>query len=240
MKYASVCSGVEAASLAWIPLGWKAMWFSEIEPFPCAVLKERFSSVPNLGDMTKIKVENIENGKRFTGSNGANVFVPGGIDLLVGGTPCQDASLAGKRAGLIEGSRSKLAFDFTRIAYESRTKYIVWENVPGCLYIHDGNDFAAFLSSFAGWNVTVPGGGWRNSGIVKNATEGNFGLAYRVLDAQYVRVERFPRAVPQRRRRVFLVGCFGNWERAAEILFESEGLSWNNPPLRIKGKTITG
>lgn len=98
MKYASVCSGVEAASLAWMPLGWEAAWFSEIEPFPCAVLKERFPNVPNLGDMTKIKVENLENGdQRFTNGTGTDVFVPGGVDLLVGGTPCQSFSVAGKR-----------------------------------------------------------------------------------------------------------------------------------------------
>ena len=88
-KYASVCSGVEAATLAWQSLGWEAAWFSEIEPFPCEVLKQRFPNVPNLGDMTKIKVENIENGnQKFTGENGANVLVSGGVDLLVGGTPC--------------------------------------------------------------------------------------------------------------------------------------------------------
>ena len=88
-KYASVCSGVEAATLAWQSLGWEAAWFSEIEPFPCEVLRQRFPNVPNLGDMTKIKVENIENGnQKFTGENGTNVVVSGGVDLLVGGTPC--------------------------------------------------------------------------------------------------------------------------------------------------------
>jgi DNA (cytosine-5)-methyltransferase 1 len=100
MKYASVCSGVEAASLAWMPLGWEAAWFSEIEPFPCAVLKERFPNVPNLGDMTKIKIENLQNGdQKFYGENGTDVIVPGGVDLLVGGTPCQGFSVAGKKGG---------------------------------------------------------------------------------------------------------------------------------------------
>ena len=84
MKYASVCSGVEAASLAWMPLGWRAKFYAEVEPFPCAVLKERFPNVPNLGDMTKIEVENLDNGdQRFTGGNGATVVVRGGVDLLV-------------------------------------------------------------------------------------------------------------------------------------------------------------
>lgn len=89
MKYASVCSGVEAASLAWMPLGWQAAWFSEIEPFSCAVLKERYPNVPNLGDMTKIRVENLQNGdQKYYGADGTNVIVSGGVDLLVGGTPC--------------------------------------------------------------------------------------------------------------------------------------------------------
>ena len=240
MKYASVCSGVEAASLAWRPLGWEAAWFSEIEPFPCAVLAERFPGVPNLGDMTKIKIENTENGTKFSNANGTDVFVPGGIELLVGGTPCQDASVAGKRAGLVEGSRSRLAFDFTRIAYESRARFIVWENVPGCFSLNGGRDFAAFLSSLAGWDVAVPAGGWKSGGIVRNATPGNYGLAYRVLDAQYVRVDGFSYAVPQRRRRVFVVGCLGALERAAEILFDGEGVSWDSPPCRGKRKDFAG
>lgn len=239
MKYASVCSGVEAATLAWMPLGWEAAWFSEIEPFPCAVLKERFPNVQNLGDMTKIKVERMENGdQKFTGADGT-VVVPVGIDLLIGGTPCQDASVAGKRKGLIEGTRSRLAFDFTRIAYESRAKYVVWENVPGCFSLNGGRDFAAFLSSLVGWDVAVPAGGWKSGGIVRNATNENFGLAWRVLDAQYVRVDGFPRAIPQRRRRIILVGCFGDWERAASICFDCEGLSWDTPPKRIKEKGFT-
>lgn len=240
MKYASVCSGVEAASLAWMPLGWQAVWFSEIEPFPCAVLKERFPTVPNLGDMTKIQVETKKNGDRvFNGKRGV-AHVPGGIDLLVGGTPCQDASVAGKRKGLIEGARSRLAFDFTRLAYESRAKYVVWENVPGCFSLNGGRDFAAFLSSLAGWDVAVPAGGWKSGGIARNATDGNFGLAWRVLDAQYVRVDGFPRAIPQRRRRIILVGCFGDWERAASILFDGEGGSWDTPPVRTKRKAAAG
>ena len=88
MKYASVCSGVEAATLAWKPLGWEPVWFSEIEPFPCAVLQYHYPDVPNLGDMTKIKVTNKEDGQLFTSGCGADVFVRGGVDLLVGGTPC--------------------------------------------------------------------------------------------------------------------------------------------------------
>jgi site-specific DNA-cytosine methylase len=151
---------------------------------------------------------------------------------------CQDASVAGKRAGLVEGSRSRLAFDFVKLAYESRVRWLVWENVPGCFSLNGGKDFAEFLSSFAGWQVTVPEGGWKSAGIVTNATPGNFGLAWRVLDGQYVRTQSFPFAVPQRRRRIFVVGYFGDWRRAAEVLFESQSLYGNPPPCRKARKEI--
>ena len=131
MKYASVCSGVEAASLAWMPLGWQAAWFSEIEPFPCAVLKERFPNVPNIGDMTKIKVENLPNGdQRFTNGTGTDVVISGGVDLLVGGTPCQGFSVAGKQGGL-EDDRSVLCLTFCELLKSMRPRWFVWENVPG-------------------------------------------------------------------------------------------------------------
>lgn len=119
MKYLSVCSGIEAASCAWHPLGWEAVAFAEIEPFPCRVLKHHFPDVPNLGNMTKI------DGDDFCGA----------VDLLVGGTPCQDFSVAGKRAGL-DGERSGLARHFIRLLNEIYPKYFIWENVPGCLHIH--------------------------------------------------------------------------------------------------------
>ena len=134
MKYASVCSGVEAASLAWMPLGWKATWFSEIEPFPCAVLKERFPNVPNLGDMTKIKVENLENGdQKFTSGDGTVVLVPGGVDLLVGGTPCQSFSVAGKREGL-DGA-SGLAKTFVELLDSMRPPVVRLGKCPGVLVL---------------------------------------------------------------------------------------------------------
>ena len=221
MRYASVCSGVEAASLAWMPLGWEAVWFSEIEPFPCAVLKERFPDVPNLGDMTKIE------GEKYRGK----------IDLLVGGTPCQDLSIAGKRAGF-GGKRSSLALDFVRLAYESGCKWIVWENVPGVFSSRGGGDFAAFLSLLSGSKVEIPDRGFAASGFVCNARRDRYGLAWRVLDAQFTRVSGFSFAVPQRRRRVFVVGYFGDWTRAAEVLLEPDRVQWNTPPRRIKGTGV--
>ena len=124
MKYASVCSGVEAASQAWMPLGWEAVWFSEIEPFPCAVLKERFPNVPNLGDMTKIE------GEKYAGT----------VDLLVGGTPCQGFSVAGKQGGL-DDPRSALCIAYCRLLETMRPRWFVWENVPGVFSTNGGEDF---------------------------------------------------------------------------------------------------
>lgn len=218
MKYASVCSGVEAASLAWMPLGWEAAWFSEIEPFPCAVLNERFPNVPNLGDMTKIKVENLENGdQRFTNGSGADVVVQGGVDLLVGGTPCQGFSVAGKQGGL-EDDRSVLCLTFCQLLADMRPRWFVWENVPGVFSTAGGEDFKAFI---------------------RKIDEVGYHVAWRVLDAQYVRVDGYPRAVPQRRRRVFVVGYLDGWEYPAEVLFEPHSLFGNTPPRRVKGKGFT-
>ena len=221
MTYASVCSGIEAASVAWEPLGWRPAWFSEIEPFPSAVLAHRFPNVPNLGDMTKIKGDEH-----------------GAIDLIVGGTPCQDLSVAGKRMGF-GGERSVLALDFVRLAYECGARWFVWENVPGVFSSNGGEDFAQLLSLFAGWKVDTPADGWRSFGIVEQSP-GCFGLAWRVLDVQWTRVDGFPRAIPQRRNRVFVVGYLGDWRPAAQVLFEPEGLLGNTPPRREAGKGAAG
>ena len=197
MKYASVCSGVEAASLAWMPLGWEAVWFSEIEPFPCAVLKERFPGVQNLGDMTKIE------GEKYRGT----------IDLLVGGTPCQGFSAAGKQGGL-DDPRSALCLAYCRLLETMRPRWFVWENVPGVFSTNGGEDFREFL---------------------RKIDEIGYSCAWRVLDAQYVRVDGFPRAVPQRRRRVFVVGhSSGDWRYPTSVLFESSCLPGDTPPRRVK------
>ena len=121
MRYASVCSGVEAASLAWEFLGWEPVFFSEIEPFPCEVLRQRFPDVPNLGDMTKIK------GEKYAGT----------VDLIVGGTPCQGFSVAGKQRGLSD-ERSGLAMAYIRLLDEIRPRWFVWENVPGVFSTNGG------------------------------------------------------------------------------------------------------
>lgn len=200
MRYASVCSGVEAASLAWMPLGWEAVFFAEIEPFPCAVLKERFPDVPNLGDMTKIE------GKKYRGA----------VDILVGGTPCQGFSVAGKQGGLND-PRSALCISYCRLLETMRPRWFVWENVPGVFSTNGGADFWAFL---------------------RKIDEIGYSCAWRVLDAQYVRVDGFARAVPQRRRRVFVVGYSGDWRYSASVLFEPGCLPGNTPPRRIKGAGV--
>lgn len=193
MIYGSVCSGIEAATVAWHPLGWKPSFFSEIDRFPRAVLGHHYPEVPLHGDFTTIEAGQY-----------------GRVDLLVGGTPCQSFSIAGKRLGL-DDPRGNLAIEYARLALRLRAKWIVWENVPGVLSSNGGRDFGAFL------------------GILG---ESGYGWAYRILDAQYVRVDGFPRAVPQQRRRLILVGYLGNWRRAAAVLFEREGLRRDPPPRR--------
>jgi len=132
MKYGSVCSGIEAASVAWHDLGWEPQWFSEIEQFPSEVLKYRFPHVPNLGDMTTINQNPIADERP--------------IDLLVGGTPCQSFSVAGLRKGLAD-PRGNLMLTFLALADAKKPKWIVWENVPGVLSSNGGKDFGTFLGA---------------------------------------------------------------------------------------------
>jgi DNA (cytosine-5)-methyltransferase 1 len=132
MKYGSVCSGIEAASVAWHNLGWEPQWFSEIEQFPSEVLKHRFPDVPNLGDMTQLTQNPTFNERS--------------IDLLVGGTPCQSFSVAGLRKGLAD-PRGNLMLTFLALADAKKPKWIVWENVPGVLSSNGGRDFGTFLGA---------------------------------------------------------------------------------------------
>ena len=219
MRYGSVCSGIEAASVAWRPLGWECAFVSEIDKFPAAVLKERFPEVPNLGDFSKIQRGDYK----------------GDIDLLVGGTPCQAFSIAGLRKGL-KDERGNLALEFAKLAFRTHAKYVVWENVPGVLSSGKGGDFAAFLSLLVGWEVKVPDDRkWRKAGLI-TAAPGCFNVGWRVLDAQYTRVQQFPRAIPQRRKRVILVGSLGSWTDCAKILFDGEMCGGDLPPRREAGE----
>lgn len=204
MKYLSVCSGIEAASVAWESLGWEPVAFSEIEPFPSAVLAERFPGVPNLGDMTRYEQWNIP-----------------AINLLVGGTPCQAFSVAGKRGSLAD-DRGNLCLTFCRMADHFKPKWVLWENVPGVLSTPD-NAFGCFLGALCGADAPVipPGGGRKhpNSGVVAGPKRT---VAWRVLDAQWHRV-------PQRRKRVFVlaVAGAGNWASADALLPVGERVPGN-------------
>ena len=180
MKYGSVCSGIEAATAAWHPIGWTPAWFAEIEA-------HHYPQVPNHGDFTQL----IDNS-------------PEGVDVLVGGTPCQAFSVAGLRQGLAD-HRGGLTLEFLRLARALRPKWIVWENVPGVLSQDGGRAFGAFLGALG---------------------ELGYGWAYRVLDAQYF-------GLAQRRKRVFVVGCAGgDFARAAAVLLEPEGVRRDSPPRR--------
>lgn len=214
LTYATVCSGIECMSVAAWGLPLKPVFFSEIEPFPCAVLKAHYPDVPNLGDMSKIEVRNqteITNGT-------INIRLSRRLDILAGGTPCQDVSVAGKRRGMAEGSntRSSLAFEFVRLVRELAPRYVLWENVAGCIDSKNAPDFLRFVAAIG---------------------ECGYSCGWRVLDAQYVRVDGVERAVPQRRRRVWVVGCLGeDVARLAKILFEPDCVAGDTPPRRRTGQ----
>lgn len=174
MRYVSLFSGVEAATLAWGPLGWEAMAFCEVDPFPCAVLAHRYPEVPNLGDVREVDW-------------GGFIADRGRPDVVVGGSPCQSFSIAGTRTGL-DGA-SGLMWEYVRAVRELRPRCLVWENVPGALSSTRGEDFRCLLASL---------------------DELGYGLAWRVLDAQFF-------GVAQRRRRVFLVGSLGDGGGRSEL-----------------------
>ena len=180
MRYISLFSGIEAATVGWHEMGWKPVVFADFDDFPSAVLKHHYPKVPNAGDVLK------HDWKQYRGK----------ADLIVGGSPCQSFSQAGKRLGM-DDPRGNLALHYLRIVRDIQPKWFIYENVPGLLSSNEGHDFATFLGE-----------------MVKLG----YGFAYRVLDAQYF-------GVPQRRRRVFVVGCAdGDWRSAAAVLFDEKSL----------------
>lgn len=229
ITYGSVCSGIEAASIAWEPLGWKPAWFAQFDPehnyarqpdFPSRVLAHHWPDVPNLGDMTQI----------------ADLIRWGAVaapDVLVGGTPCQAFSVAGMRQGL-KDPRGQLTISFGELADaidEQRDTpcTIVWENVPGVLNSKD-NAFGCFLALLAGESCELqpPGRKWTNAGCVSGPKRV---VAWRVLDAQYF-------GVAQRRRRVFVIASADpNFDPTA-ILFESDSVRRDTPPSRETGSQV--
>jgi DNA (cytosine-5)-methyltransferase 1 len=228
MRYLSVCSGIEAVSVAWEPLGWQPAMFAEIDPFCAWLLRSRYGAsrpvyMPSPHDAASRKeakqraaaIRNVValpadgaviNAGDFTKIGAEDV---GTIDLLAGGTPCQSFSVAGKRAGL-DDPRGNLTIEFARLAGRLRPLWLVWENVPGVLSIDDGRTFGAFI------------------GILVQL---GYGIAYRVLDAQHF-------GVPQRRRRVFVVGHLGDWRGPAAVLLERHSLSGYPPPRRETRKDV--
>lgn len=195
MRYVSVFSGIEAASVAWGPLGWHPVCFCEVDEFPKAVLRHRFPSVPNLGDITKVDWRSLAK-------------CAGRPDAVVGGSPCQSFSVAGARTGL-EGE-SGLMWEYVRAVRELMPRWLLWENVPGALSSSNGEDFRCLLESLDALG---------------------YGLAWRVLDAQFF-------GVAQRRERVFVVGYLGDPAPPAEVLFEPESLRWDTPTSREKRKEL--
>lgn len=188
MNYISLFSGIEAASVAWGPLGWNPVAFSEIEPFCCDLLEKRFPDAPNRGDISGVDWTEYE----------------GSVDVVIGGSPCQAFSLAGRRLGLMD-ERGQLMLEFVRCVREVGPRWVIWENVPGVLSQDGGRAFGTLLGELE---------------------DCGYALAWRVLDAQFF-------GVPQRRRRVFLVGhpvpgC------AAGVLFEPDCMRGDNPPSREK------
>ena len=195
MTYLSVCSGIEAVSVAWESLGFKPIGFSEIEPFPCELLRQKYPAVKNYGDITQHEKWSIVQ-----------------FDILAGGTPCQSFSIAGKRGGTAD-ERGALMYAYLGIVETYRPRWVIWENVPGVLSSRKGLDFASFL------------GGLEKCG---------YGWAYRVLDAQYF-------GIPQRRRRVFVIGHSDNrTDLAAEVLFEQEKHRTSFETSKDKKQEITG
>lgn len=192
--FRSWCSGIEAASVAWEPLGWECLSVAEIDKFPAAVLAHHYPTVPNLGDMTNVEAVNAAIGD-----------IPG--DVWIAGTPCQSFLVAGQRAGL-DDPRGNLALVYAGLLRRHQPRWFVWENVPGVLSSGGGADFKAILGAFG---------------------DAGYGLAWRVLDAQWF-------GVAQRRRRVFVVGYFGDWRPAAAVLFERPGVSGCAAPSRKKGE----
>jgi DNA (cytosine-5)-methyltransferase 1 len=231
MKIGSLFDGSGTAPLAAAMCGIEPVWASEIEPYPIKVTKKRFPGMKHLGSILDI--------------NGADVEP---VDIICGGSPCQDLSVAGKQKGLIEGERSHLFFEMTRIIKEMRDatngkypRYVIWENVHGAFSSNNGYDFLAVLQAFAEIadpNVYVPRPAckgktdrlaWQYAGTIMGD---GYSIAWRTVDAQYW-------GVPQRRRRIYLVADLRG-ERADKILFEQESVPGHHEPCGTQRKEVAG
>lgn len=210
--FGTFCSGIGAPEAAWMPLGWKPVFFSEIEPFPCAVLAHHYPSVPNLGDMTRINTAALPE-----------------ADIWMAGTPCQAFSVAGLRKSL-DDDRGNLTLRFCEMVNERNPAVIVWENVPGVLSTKD-NAFGCFLAGLVGEGepLVCRDNSWPNAGMVVGPRRS---AAWRVLDAQYFRLA-------QRRRRVFVVSFrTGDGHNPGAVLFEPDSVRRDSPPSRETGARV--
>jgi DNA (cytosine-5)-methyltransferase 1 len=241
LRFGTFCSGIGAPEAAWSQLGWQPQFFSEIEPFPCAVLARHFPGVQNLGDMTKITDETLSRHS---------------VDVVCAGTPCQSFSVAGLRGGM-DDARGNLAFRYVELLGSLRPTRMVWENVPGVLsswtdeetlntsqesreLVREVEEARRTLSE-AGYDCG-PTIGIGDTEEVQQTNdydqftaalvERGYSLAWGILDAQYF-------GVAQRRKRVFVVGSLGNWTDPASILFDRECLSGNPPPGREERTHVT-
>lgn len=222
IEYGSVCSGIEAATVAWHTLGWKPAWYSEIAPFPSAVLAHHYPNTPNLGDMTQL-TEMVLN---------REISAP---DVFCGGTPCQSFSVAGLRKSLTDdrGNLSLVfcevanAIDNVRRADGKQPSIILWENVPGVFSTSD-NAFGCFLAGIVGESEPIKPTGkrWENAGIVVGPERT---ATWRVLDAQYF-------GLAQRRKRVFVVASARTDIDIGQVLFEFGGVQRDSAPSRASRK----
>jgi len=225
MRYGSICSGIEAATVAWQPLGWKPAWFSEIASFPSALLDHYYPTVPNLGDMAKLTgmIERRE------------IEAP---DIICGGTPCQAFSISGTRKSL-DDNRGNLSLVFCEVCNAvddvrhdrgEQPAIIMWENVPGVLSTFD-NAFGCFLAGLAGESepVNAPNGRWPTAGIIVGTRRS---VAWRILDAQYF-------GLAQRRKRVFVVSSARTDCDIGQILIEFDGVQRIVKPRRETGQSDT-
>ena len=224
LRYLSVCSGIESASVAWEPFGWQPLAFSEIEKFPRRVLAHHYPHVPLHGDFTILRDQ---------------PWIAD-ADLLVGGTPCQAFSVAGLRGSLAD-ARGNLTLEFVRLAnaiddlrrdHGRKPAWILWENVPGVLSTAD-NAFGALLGGLAGSDAAIEhAGGWPGAGVVAGPRRV---VAWRTLDAQYY-------GVAQRRRRVFVLALAGagGWAAADALLPITDGGDGDSAPRREEGEGVAG
>ena len=219
LRYLSLFSGIEACSVAWKELGWECVAVAEIDPFCNTLLAHYYPNTPNLGDVSKITEDDIK--------------ALGDIDLIVFGSPCQDLSVAGKRAGF-DGERSSLFYHAMRIVNYARKqnnlRFALWENVKGAFSSNKGRDFGSVVSQMAGiTDVCVPKDGFKNAGM---ALGDDALLEWRVLDAQFF-------GVAQRRKRVFALADFGDWQNRPPILFEQDSLFGDNQTSHDTGQEPT-